>query len=99
MIIYDILIFPVQFLIETLFYIFKDNFGFSYGISVILLSIAVNIISTPLYNIAEKWQKKESDIKKSMQKELDLIKRVFKGDERYLLARTCYRLHIILYFP
>ena len=93
MIIYDILIFPVQFLIETLFYIFKDNLGFSYGISVVLLSIAVNIISTPLYNIAEKWQKKESDIKKSMQKELDLIKRVFKGDERYLLARTCYRLH------
>lgn len=93
MILYDILIYPVQFLIETLFYIFKDNLGFSYGISVILLSIAVNIISTPLYNIAEKLQKKEADIKNSMKKELDLIKRSFKGDERYLLTKTCYRLH------
>ena len=92
-IIYDMAIYPIRFLIETIFYIFKDNLGFSYGISVILLSIAVNIIISPFINIAEKWHRKEADIKNAMKKELDVIKKSFKGDERYLLIRTCYRLH------
>ena len=40
---------------------------------------------------AERWQQKERDIQKIFKPEIDEIKAVFKGDERYMILSTFYR--------
>ena len=90
---YNIFIYPIQFFIEIIFYILKVHTESSNTVSIILLSIFVNIISLPLYNIAEKWQKRERDIQNKMKPMIDNIKSVYKGDQRFLLIRACYRIN------
>ena len=58
-ILYNILIYPIEFIIEILFYLFNTVFQSSYGVSLFLLSLSINFLSLPLYNIAESWQAKE----------------------------------------
>ena len=90
---FDIFIFPIEFIIETLFFLFKNIFNLSYSTSIFLLSLSVNFLSLPLYNIAEKWQEKERNIQNKMKHIIDNIKAVYKGDQRYLLIRTCHRIN------
>ena len=54
-ILYNITIYPIEFIIETLFYLFNVVFKSSYGVSLFLLSLCINFLSLPLYNIAESW--------------------------------------------
>ena len=86
---YNITIYPIEFIIETIFYYFKVITQSSYAVSVILVSLIINILSLPLYNIAEKWQQKERDIQNKMKYMINNIKSVYKGDQAYLLIRTC----------
>ncbi|MEI0748305.1 YidC/Oxa1 family membrane protein insertase [Brachyspira pulli] len=90
---YNIFIYPIEFILETSFYFFKVYTKSSYIVSIFFISLVVNFISLPLYNIAEKWQQKERDIQNKMKPMIDNIKSVFKGDQRYLLIRTCQRIN------
>lgn len=92
-ILYNILIYPIEFVIEILFYLFNNVFRSSYGVSLFLLSICINFLSLPLYNIAESWQAKERAIQDKMKPMIDNIKAVYKGDQRYLLIRACQRIN------
>lgn len=92
-ILYNILIYPIEFIIEILFYLFNHVFKSSYGISLFLLSLCINFLSLPLYNIAESWQAKERAIQDKMKPMIDNIKAVYKGDQRYLLIRACQRIN------
>ena len=92
-ILYNILIYPIEFIIEILFYLFNNVFRSSYGVSLFLLSLCINFISLPLYNIAESWQAKERAIQDKMKPMIDNIKAVYKGDQRYLLIRACQRIN------
>ncbi|MEI0604780.1 membrane protein insertase YidC [Brachyspira alvinipulli] len=92
-ILYNITIYPIEFLIETLFFLFYRIFNFSFSISILLLSLSINLISLPLYNIAESWQAKERNLRNKMQPIIDNIKHVYKGDQRYLLIKTCHRIN------
>ena len=92
-ILYNILIYPIEFIIEILFYLFNNIFKSSYGISLFLLSLCINFLSLPLYNIAESWQAKERAIQDKMKPMIDNIKAVYKGDQRYLLIRACQRIN------
>ncbi|KLI53686.1 membrane protein, partial [Brachyspira hyodysenteriae] len=82
-----------EFIIEILFYLFSVEFKSSYGVSLFLLSLCINFLSLPLYNIAESWQAKERAIQDKMKPMIDNIKAVYKGDQRYLLIRTCQRIN------
>ena len=90
---YNIFIYPIEFILEISFYFFKVYTKSSFIVSIFFISLVVNFISLPLYNIAERWQKKERDIQNKMRPMIDNIKSVFKGDQRYLLIRTCHRIH------
>ncbi|WP_144172540.1 membrane protein insertase YidC [Brachyspira hyodysenteriae] len=90
---YNIIIYPIEFIIEILFYLFSVEFKSSYGVSLFLLSLCINFLSLPLYNIAESWQAKERAIQDKMKPMIDNIKAVYKGDQRYLLIRTCQRIN------
>ena len=92
-ILYNITIYPIEFIIETLFYLFNNVFQYSYPISLFLLSLSVSILSLPLYITAEKWKKEEEIIQSKMKPDIDHIKKNFKGDEKFLLIQACYKIY------
>ncbi len=87
---YLIFIYPIELLIELVFQLSYELWD-SCGISLAAVSLAVSFLSLPLYIIAERWQQKERDIQKAFKPEIDEIKAVFKGDERYMILSTFYR--------
>ena len=89
-ILYLIFIYPIELLIELVFQL-SYKLWENCGISLVAVSLAVSFLSLPLYIIAERWQQKERDIQKAFKPEIDEIKAVFKGDERYMILSTFYR--------
>jgi len=87
---YTLIIFPIESVLSLFYGIFLKMFEI-HGIAIILLSVIVNIMLLPLYNVAEKWQQKERDLQKGLKAKLDDIKAVFKGAERHMIIRTYYR--------
>ena len=63
----------------------------NYGVSVVLLSVVVNIFLLPLYYLAEQWKLQEKSIKKQMEWELSSIRKYSKRRERYFYTREVYR--------
>jgi YidC/Oxa1 family membrane protein insertase len=63
----------------------------SYGISLVLLSLAVSVIMFPLYVFAELLQRNERNRKNSMQLELDQIKDLKNKQEKYYYTKEVYR--------
>jgi len=61
------------------------------ALSILGVSFAVSIITLPLYFMAEKHQKSEREIQKRMKKDIDNIKSVYSGDERFMLLSAYYR--------
>ncbi len=89
-ILYQIIIYPIELIIEIAYFLFYKILN-NRGLSIIGVSLAVNILSLPLYAIAERWQQTERDIQKKLKPKADKIKAVFKGDERYMILSTYYR--------
>ncbi len=90
-IVYLIFIWPIHFLIEFLFLAFNEVFAKNTGIVIVFISIVINIVLLPLYNVAEKWQKSERLLQDQMKPVLSRIRRFYRGDERQMLIRAFYR--------
>ena len=91
-ILYMIFIYPLEFLMKTILE-FSHSAIDNYGLSIIILSIIVNIALLPLYYMAEKWKIKDKAIQDSMKPEIDNIKKYYKGQERHFYIQTIYRRH------
>jgi len=89
-ILYTLIIFPIEQVIEICFFYCKTWFG-SLGIAILGVSIAVSTFVLPIYLMAEKLQHRQREIEKKLKGGVDLIKSVFKGDERFMLLSTYYR--------
>lgn len=89
-ILYNLIIYPLVQIIECVYLIVWKIFKNS-GYAVIGVSVAVTFLCLPLYIVAEKWQETERSIQKKMKPQLDRIKAVFKGDERYMITTTYYK--------
>ena len=63
---YTILIYPVYLFVEFVFFAVNIITNGNIGISIVLLSLGINIICLPMYNVAEQWQEKERAIQKKM---------------------------------
>lgn len=63
----------------------------SYGLALIGISLVVNTAVLPIYNKAESWQEEERELKKRMGPKLQMIRRCFKGQERFAMISTLYR--------
>ena len=88
---YTIFIYPIYMLVELLFFVVNIITQERLGFSIILLSIAVNLLCLPIYNVAEQLQEKERTVQKRMKAKLEKIKSVFKGDERFMMVSAYYR--------
>lgn len=89
-ILYTILIGPLQFFFEVIF-MWANNITRNPGVSIIVLSLAMNFLVLPLYRRADAMQEEERDIEMKLQKGVAHIKKAFKGDERMMILQTYYR--------
>ena len=87
---YNILVYPIEMFVEFVYTFFEEGFGDA-GIAIAAISVIVNLLALPLYNIAEKLQKKERDERIRLQPGITRIKTAFKGDEQYMMLSTFYR--------
>lgn len=89
--IYNVIIAPIELIIEWTFCFYKSKIGIG-GIAgaILAVSLAVNFLALPLYNIADKLQEKERKLQQKLQHQLKRIKQAFKGDERFMMVQALY---------
>ncbi len=85
-------IYPLETVMRTVLLAAHSLTG-SWGWSLVLLSIAVNVALIPVYHLAETWQEAARIAYHKMTPKLAEIKEVFAGHERWLFTRALYRLH------
>ena len=89
-ILYTLIIFPIEQVIEICFFYGKTWFG-SLGVAILGVSVAVSTLVLPIYLMAEKQQRRQREIEKGLKDDVDHIKSVFKGGERSMLLSAYYR--------
>ena len=89
-VLYLIALYPIEYLLEMIFSIISKISGNTI-ISIVILSLVVNIIVLPLYNRADKIQEDAKDKENKIAPMVKHIKQTFTGDERFMLLQTCYR--------
>ena len=91
-ILYNLIIAPIEIVIEWVFIFYNKKIGIGGMAGAILaVSLAVNFLALPLYNIADSLQEKERNIQMSLAKWVKHIKKHFKGDERFMMLQAYYR--------
>ncbi len=77
--------------------VYELIFSFAYqitnhlGLSIMVLSLVVNILVLPLYKRADELQEQEREKQKQLDPWVRHIKKTFKGDERTMILQTYYR--------
>jgi YidC/Oxa1 family membrane protein insertase len=92
MIFYDLFIYPIELLLKSI-YEHSLTYTYDYVLSIILLSLLINIILIPAYNFTEKLQRKESDAINKLKPMVDEFKRVYKGAELHAITARLYKTH------
>lgn len=89
-ILYNVIVTPLIFLIGVVYEI-SSRVLVSPGLSLICVSIVVNVLCFPLYKMADDQQEEERKRQLSMERWVSHIKTHFKGDEQYMMLTTYYR--------
>jgi YidC/Oxa1 family membrane protein insertase len=63
----------------------------SWGLAVMAMSVAVNILMTPLSRIAERFQHEVNEIEARLAPELQRIKKTYKGEEQSVKILALYK--------
>ena len=61
------------------------------GLSIVALSLAMNLMVLPLYNRADAVQEAENEMELKLSKGVSHIRKTFKGDEKMMMLQTYYR--------
>ncbi len=89
-VLYTILIMPLGLSFEVI-YVIANNIINDPGLSIIALSLTMNILVLPLYMRADKMQEKERDTEARLRKGVAHIRKTFSGDEKAMMLQTYYR--------
>lgn len=88
---YSLVILPLESVIETLFYFAFDKFSiFFYGGAIVFVSLAVNLATLPVYDMADTLRDKALAKERALAAGVGHIRRTFSGDERFLMLREYY---------
>ena len=87
---YNILIQPIEYMVEVIFTIMNRFFN-SEGYAIIAMSVFVSTLVLPLYLRGDAIQEKERIKQESMKKWMDHIRKTFKGEERYMMQAAYYK--------
>lgn len=89
-IIETILLGPLKLLFEIIFQL-ANRFVNHPGLSIIFLSLIMNILVLPLYKRADAMQEEARDMDAKLHDGVAHIKKVFSGDEKMMILQTYYR--------
>ena len=81
---------PLKLLFEFIYQI-ANSIVHNPALSIIAMSLVVNIVSFPLYRRADIMQKEARDIEEKLRDGINHIKKSFSGDERMMMLQTYYR--------
>ena len=85
-----LLIEPLQLLFEVIFTVAERLIG-NPGLSIVVLSLAMNFLVLPLYKRADAMQEEEREMELRLHDGVAHIKKTFRGDERMMILQTYYR--------
>ena len=89
-ILFTVLIQPLSLAFEVI-YVIANDIICDPGLSIIALSLTMNILVLPLYMRADKMQEKERDIEAKLRDGVAHIRKTFSGDEKAMMLQTYYR--------
>lgn len=89
---FNIVIAPIEIIVEWVF-LFCQRYLGAFGImgAIVGVSLAINFLALPLYNIADSLQEKERQISRKLEPRVKKIKKAFKGDEQFMMLTEYYR--------
>ncbi len=88
-ILYTLILYPLKLFLE-LVYAISYRVLESEGLSIIAVSLAVNLLMLPIYNKADSLRDAALAKQKAMEKGIAHIKKAFSGDERFLMLSEYY---------
>ena len=89
---YSILIEPIELIVNWVYSFFINKFSFLGVIGAIYgVSMVINFLALPLYNVADSLQEKERKISKKLEYRVKRIKKGFRGDEQFMMLSEYYR--------
>lgn len=89
-ILYSVLFKPLLLIFEVV-YVFAYKIIGDPGLSIIVLSAAINFLILPLYKRADAIQEEQRNIEAKLHKGVSHIKKTFRGDEKMMILQTYYR--------
>ena len=90
-ILFNIIIAPIELIIETLYTFLSIVVRYNPIFPIFGISVFITIICLPLYSKAEIIQANERSIQERMKNKIAIIKKNFKGDEKYMILSMYYR--------
>ena len=89
---YNVIIGPIETIVDWVFNFIMNTMP-RFGVigAVVGISLTINYLALPLYNIADSLQEKERKITKALEYRVKRIRKAFKGDERFMILSTYYR--------
>lgn len=81
---------PLELLFDTVYTVGYRITG-NPGLSIILLSLVMNLLMLPLYRRADALQEEERIQAQLLKPGIEKIRRAFRGDERFMILQTYYR--------
>ena len=91
--IYNIIISPLEYIIENLYVFFYYINEINLTGTLFFISMCVTLMCLPFYLRAEEISKEEDKKLLRIKPYVDKIKRNFKGDEQFFMLKTLYRQH------
>jgi len=89
---YDIIIAPIETIVDWIFSFMLIKFsGLGVIGAVVGVSLAINFLALPLYNIADALKDKERAARRALEPRVKRIKKAFKGDEQFMILSAYYR--------
>lgn len=89
---FSIIIEPIEMIVSWVFLFFLNKFPFMGCLGAIFgVSLVINFLALPLYNVADRLQEKERLISKKLEYRVKRIKKGFKGDEQFMMLSEYYR--------
>ncbi len=80
---------PLKLLFEVIFSL--SNRVLNVGMSIVALSLAINILVLPLYRRADAIQEEERQTEARLNPGIKHIRKAFHGDEQFMMLQTYYR--------
>ena len=87
---FNLIIKPIELILEIVFAVSYRVLN-NAGVAIVCVSLAVSVLTMPLYRRADAIQDEEREKKKKMDRWVTHIRKTFKGDERIMLLNEYYR--------